>query len=365
MKRIAFTSVILVLVVVAMTLAWATQPEVSTARDTYLGEARTKYPGIVGSRIDNCKLCHISPAGGGMINDYAWDWSDAGGDMDAFGLIEGLDSDDDGYLNIDEITAWTYPGDASDFPVFTPTNTPTPSPTATNTPTPTNTPTITNTPTDTPTPTTSPTSTDTPTATNTPTITQTPTDTLTPTASPTRTNTPLVTDTLTPTRTPTATPTATSTPTRTPTPTATVSAYTGRVQGIVQLDGRSDHSGAVVSVAGRYAVTDSDGQYAIENVPAGVWSAVASHEGYLSALRPSVVILSGQDLLLPDLTLRSGDANGDCIVNLFDLVKVTAAYNPAGPASDPRADLNADGVVDLFDLVLVTTNYGLYCPQSW
>jgi len=342
MKRGSLALIVLVSLMVAITLIWAAQPEISTARDTYLGEARTKYPGIVGSDIDNCKLCHVTSAGGGLINDYGWDWSDAGGDFGAFGLIEGLDSDADGYLNIDEITDWTYPGDASDHPVYTPTITPT----------------ATRTPTDTPTPTASPTKTITPTVTNTPTITQTPTDTRTPTVTPTRTNTPPVTDTPTPTR--------TSTPTQTPTPTGTPPAYTGRVHGVVTLYGRpNNHSGTVVTIAGRYAVTDSDGQYAIENVPAGTWSAVAKHEGYLRALRPLVVLLVGQDVLLPDLELRSGDVNGDCIINLFDLVTVAVAFNPAGPPSDPRADLNADGVVDLFDLVMVTAHYGSYCPQGW
>ena len=104
MKRGNLASIMLVSLVVAITLIWAAQPEISTARDTYLGEARTKYPGIVGSDIDNCKLCHVTSAGGGLVNDYGWDWSDAGGDFGAFGLIEGLDSDADGYLNIDEIT---------------------------------------------------------------------------------------------------------------------------------------------------------------------------------------------------------------------------------------------------------------------
>jgi len=137
------------------------------------------------------------------------------------------------------------------------------------------------------------------------------------------------------------------------------------VHGIVRLEGRGDHSGAVIQIAGRYRMTDVNGQYAIEGIPAGTWSAVASRQGYLSALRPSVVILSGHDVLLPDLTLRGGDANSDCAVNLFDLVIVAAVYDPSGPVLDPRADINADGVVNLFDLVLVTSNYGANCPQSW
>ena len=133
----------------------------------------------------------------------------------------------------------------------------------------------------------------------------------------------------------------------------------------MRLEGRSNHSGAVVSIAGYYAVTGNGGEYGFEHIPAGVWSAVARHEGYLSALRYPVTVLPGQDALLPELTLRSGDVNGDCAIDLFDLVLVALAYNPYGPASDPRADLNADGVVNLLDLVLVSTNYSLHCPQTW
>lgn len=121
----------------------------------------------------------------------------------------------------------------------------------------------------------------------------------------------------------------------------------------------------MVNIAGQYAVTAADGQYSIGNVPAGVWSVAASHPGYLSALRSVVVVLSGQDVALPEVTLRGGDANGDCSADLFDLVLVGMAYNPQGPLSDPRADLNGDGVVDVLDLVVVSANYGLSCPQLW
>jgi len=343
MKRMVWILATFALAVISLTLAWAIQPEISVARDTYLGNARSKYPGIVGSRIDNCKLCHINPTGGGLINNYGWDWWNAGGSHAAFEAIEGQDSDSDGCGNFYEITALTYPGDPGDYPLTTPTNTPT----QTAVSTPTHTPTAT--------------STSEHTATPTATTSGTPEDTATPTITPTATETSLATNTPTSTN----TPTVTATRTRTPTPTGTVPASTGRVHGVVRLDGRTDHSGSVVSIAGRYAVTDSGGQYTTEDVPAGVWSAVASHQGFLSALRSSVVVLYGQDVFLPDVTLQSGDANGDCAIDIFDLVIIASAYDPSGPVSDPRADINNDGVVDLFDLVLVASNYGMSCPQNW
>jgi hypothetical protein len=161
------------------------------------------------------------------------------------------------------------------------------------------------------------------------------------------------------------TPTRTHTPVGSPTAEATLPPYTGRLRGAVRLAGRTNHAGTIVTMAGRYALTASDGQFQVDGVPAGVWSAAVSHTGYLSALRPSVVVLSGQDVRLPDLDLDGGDANGDCLVDLFDLVIVSAALDPSRPASDPRADLNADGVVSVLDLVLVSMHYGANCPQTW
>jgi hypothetical protein len=49
-----------------------------------------------------------------------------------------------------------------------------------------------------------------------------------------------------------------------------------------------------------------------------------------------------------------GDANGDGVVDVLDLVVVILAWNTA----DPDADINLDGVVDVQDMVLVILNWG-------
>jgi YVTN family beta-propeller protein len=143
------------------------------------------------------------------------------------GVRIGVDRDEDGYFDRDELDAGSDPAD----PASNPTNvTPTPTPTPTDTPA----PTATSTPsaTATPTPTATETATVTPSATVTPTATDTPTG-----APPTATDTPepTATDTPEPTPTDTAEPTATSTevptPTDTmePTPTPTPSGCTSGV----------------------------------------------------------------------------------------------------------------------------------------
>lgn len=56
----------------------------------------------------------------------------------------------------------------------------------------------------------------------------------------------------------------------------------------------------------------------------------------------------------PPTMLHLADVNRDGMVNLLDLVAVSAAYRSA----DPAADINADGEVDLLDLVAVATAFG-------
>jgi hypothetical protein len=72
-----------------------------------------------GTTLGSCITCHNQPAGGGR-NDYGADFAANNHD---FAAIEGIDSDVDGFINIAEIDAGTFPGDPSDFPVGSPTDT--------------------------------------------------------------------------------------------------------------------------------------------------------------------------------------------------------------------------------------------------
>jgi hypothetical protein len=60
----------------------------------------------------------------------------------------------------------------------------------------------------------------------------------------------------------------------------------------------------------------------------------------------------------------AGDVNGDGIVDIFDVVKITSVYMVQ--KSDTRYDLNADldgnGVIDILDVVLCTNHYGQGSP---
>jgi hypothetical protein len=102
------------LLTVAALLTFTVSP--AFALSSYKNQFNTRY-GTAGTAIDNCALCH--PGGSGSapaVNTYGQDWIDNGKNSAAFAAIEGLDSDGDGFTNIDEITARTFPGDSNSKP---------------------------------------------------------------------------------------------------------------------------------------------------------------------------------------------------------------------------------------------------------
>ncbi len=62
----------------------------------------------------------------------------------------------------------------------------------------------------------------------------------------------------------------------------------------------------------------------------------------------------------------SGDANGDCVVNIFDLAAVGRSYgtSPGEEYWNPNADINKDGVIGLVDLATVGKNFRMRCCSS-
>jgi len=151
-------------------------------------------------------------------------------------------------------------------------------------------------------------------------------------------------------------------PTPTPSPTPPLG-ETGTIIGYVKLQGRTNYSGATVSAGGVSAGTDSSGYFILSGVPVGSQNLTASMPGYLDHVK-SVVVNADDVLLVPDVTLMGGDANNDCMVNLFDLVIVAVNYR-SSPPSDTRADINGNNVVDLYDLVMVGVNLDQACPGPW
>ncbi len=113
---------IVVAVLVAVSLSSTPKTE---ALPGYLAAFNTKY-GTSGTALDTCTTCHSEEEFPGR-NSYGAAVEAQAGAIDArLAAVESLDSDGDGFSNIDEITARTFPGDASSHPGGGPTPTPPP-----------------------------------------------------------------------------------------------------------------------------------------------------------------------------------------------------------------------------------------------
>ncbi len=140
-----------------------------------------------------------------------------------------------------------------------------------------------------------------------------------PTPTPTSTNTPTATATNTPTATPPNTPTATATntptatPPNTPTPTNTPSATgtptpppvgVGTIIGKVTDGSGNPLSGAQVSTAPASitVLTDSNGNYTLPNIPAGLYNVIASQSGYNTNYVTNIFI-TNSDTITANITL--------------------------------------------------------------
>jgi uncharacterized protein YegL len=97
-------------------LPFVSRPEPAQRFASDLEAARARYPNIQGTRLNQCRLCHVMDEAFRM-NPYGRDYVQHGRD---FGAIEPLDSDGDGFSNIDEILALTFPGWADSHPAIGP-----------------------------------------------------------------------------------------------------------------------------------------------------------------------------------------------------------------------------------------------------
>lgn len=98
--------VILLLAVVILTGA-----PTASAKSSFLTSFNQHYE-TAGTRLDSCATCHIGEA----RNPYGKAYAVSGRDFTA---IENLDSDGDGFTNLVEIKALTFPGNSDDYPQTT------------------------------------------------------------------------------------------------------------------------------------------------------------------------------------------------------------------------------------------------------
>ncbi|MDI7249797.1 MAG: S-layer homology domain-containing protein, partial [Bacillota bacterium] len=84
------------------------------AKASYVNSMVSTYPNIKGSKLAGCVTCHTSDL---KLNPYGADLAAAGMD---YRKVEGKDSDRDGFSNLAEIKALTFPGDPTSKPASKP-----------------------------------------------------------------------------------------------------------------------------------------------------------------------------------------------------------------------------------------------------
>ena len=99
---------VFVITAATFNIAYAKKPFTDEFNATY-GTSGTDR----GTTLGSCITCHYQLDGKGGENGYGQDYKNWGRD---FYAIENLDSDGDGFINIDEINAGSFPGDPSSIP---------------------------------------------------------------------------------------------------------------------------------------------------------------------------------------------------------------------------------------------------------
>lgn len=157
------------------------------------------------------------------------------------------------------------------------------------------------------------------------------------------------------------------------TPTGTVSGLT--VNGTVALQGRpaTPHPSWVISLRldliapGQSeatttftTTTDENGQFGINNPPAGSYRIGIKAENSLRALTPLTTLQIGSNQL-PVVALKLGDANNDNFISAADFSILAGAFgNCLGTTGYvAKADFNNDKCVTAADFSILSGNYGL------
>lgn len=138
------------------------------------------------------------------------------------------------------------------------------------------------------------------------------------------------------------------------------------IAGTIRLQGRYNHSGAMVSTRLEspgccQAFTDAEGRFRILPPKAGTYQVTAWKQGYLRARRTGVSYEPGQPLDMGTVTLLGGDVVPDETVDICDITYIASRFG----RTDALADITGDGQVNILDLTVTAANFGRSGPIPW
>jgi hypothetical protein len=138
------------------------------------------------------------------------------------------------------------------------------------------------------------------------------------------------------------------------------------IVGTVNLQGRYDHSGVMVSAllddpGCCSAFTDAEGYFKTVPVEVGAYRVTAWKQGYLRACRTDVQYDPGQSLDMGTVTLLGGDVVPDEVIDICDVTYIASRFG----RTDSVADITGDGEVNILDLTVTAANFGQSGPIPW
>ena len=140
----------------------------------------------------------------------------------------------------------------------------------------------------------------------------------------------------------------------------------GGIVGTVELQGRYDHSGTMVSALLEEPgccqfFTDAEGHFNIMPTEAGTYTVKAWKQGYLRAERTGVSYNLGQPIDMGAFTLLGGDVVPDGVIDICDVTYIASRFG----GTDVLADITGDGQVNILDLTVTAANFGQSGPIPW
>jgi hypothetical protein len=139
----------------------------------------------------------------------------------------------------------------------------------------------------------------------------------------------------------------------------TASAWSATIFGKVEIEGREDMSGVLVTVQGESlsAVTSSDGTYSILNVRPGSFNIIAQKAGCLVEVYSDVIV--GDGSVEVNFGMIPGDFKIDNQINLLDRIMLTSVWGAktGDPNWNSMFDIYEDGVIDDKDKELLLSHW--------
>ncbi len=100
---------------------------------------------------------------------------------------------------------------------------------------------------------------------------------------------------------------------------------TGTIRGRIKLQGRASSLGSYVETGGQVMFADRQGRFVMERPP-GNFDLTVSAPGYLSLTIWDISLETDDVVVIPTVTLPFGDADGDGVINIYDLTVAARNY---------------------------------------